>query len=372
MASRPRILALLSDGYGARGGIARYNQDLFDALGATGADIVILPRHGDAAGVSLPKNVVQASAIFGRAKYVLGCFVALRRHRSFDVVFCGHLYMASMAWLVAKLLNARLWMQAHGTDVTDAAEKGGATRRAVEGADLVTVVSRATRRDLLAWADLAPERVRVLPDTVRDSFVPGPPSEELRARLKLGPGPILLTVGRLASAERYKGHESIFATLPALRAKFPTLVHVVAGEGDDRTRLEARAVELGHDPAAVRFVGFVPEESLPDLYRLADLYVMPSTHEGFGIVYLEAAACGLRVVGGKGGGSADAVSTERIGVLVEATDIGALAATIERMLSEGRVDPDAVAPYRKGEFTRSAQRLLARLMDRRRRTRGES
>src|SRR5471032_2571140 len=140
MASRPRILALLSDGYGARGGIARYNQDLFDALGAIGADILILPRHGDATGFVLPKNVIQMPAVYGRAQYVMGCILALLRHRPFDVVFCGHIYMASMAWAVAKLLKARLWMQAHGTDVADAAEKGGVTRRAVEGADLVTVV----------------------------------------------------------------------------------------------------------------------------------------------------------------------------------------------------------------------------------------
>jgi phosphatidylinositol alpha-1,6-mannosyltransferase len=371
MASRPRILALLSDGYGARGGIARYNQDLLDVLGASGADILVLPRHGDASGLVLPKNVIQMPAVYGRAQYLMACILALLRHRPFDVVFCGHIYMASMAWAFAKLLKARLWMQAHGTEVAAAAANGGSTRRTIEAADLVTVVSRATRHELLGWADLAPERARVLPDTVRDSFVPGPASEELRTRLRLGPGPILLTVGRLASTERYKGHESIFATLPALRAKFPTLVHVVAGEGDDRIRLEARAAELARDPAAVRFVGFVPEENLPDLYRLADLYVMPSTHEGFGIVYLEAAACGLRVIGGKGGGSADAVATERIGVLVEPSDTAALTATIERLLGEGRVDPAAIAPYRKGEFAHSAQRLLARLMDRPRRKRGE-
>jgi phosphatidylinositol alpha-1,6-mannosyltransferase len=371
MAPRPRILALLSDGYGARGGIARYNQDLFDALAATGADILILPRHGDARGSMLPSNVIQMPAVYGRARYLVGCVLALLRHQPFDVVFCGHIYMASMAWAFARLLKARLWMQAHGTEVAEAAALGGLTRRMVEAADLVTVVSRATRRELLGWIDLAPERARVLPDTVRDSFVVGPPSAELRARLQLGPGPILLTVGRLASSERYKGHESIFAALPALRAKFPMLVHVVAGEGDDRARLEARAAELARDPTAVRFVGFVPEESLPDLYRLADLYVMPSTHEGFGIVYLEAAACGLRVIGGKGGGSADAVSTSRIGVLVEPADIAGLTATIERLLGEGRVDPDAVAPYRKIEFVRSAQRLLARLIDSPRRKRGE-
>ena len=71
---------------------------------------------------------------------------------------------------------------------------------------------------------------------------------------------------------------------------------------------------------AVRFLGYVPDEDLPDLYRLADLFVMPSTEEGFGIVYLEAAACGLRVVGGAGGGSGDAVPDERVGVLVDPAD----------------------------------------------------
>jgi phosphatidyl-myo-inositol dimannoside synthase len=192
----------------------------------------------------------------------------------------------------------------------------------------------------------------------------------LRARLKLGPGPILLTVGRLAASERYKGHEQIFSVLPALRAAFPTLVHVVAGDGDDRARLEARALELAGDRTAVRFIGFVPDEDLPDLYRTADLYVMPSTKEGFGIVYLEAAACGLRVVGGLGGGSADAVPAEQIGVLVDPNDGEALAQAIKRLLGKGRGNPDLVAPYRRKQFAIAAQRLLARLLARPRRMKG--
>ncbi len=171
----------------------------------------------------------------------------------------------------------------------------------------------------MTWVDLPPERVRVLPDTVQDVFTPGPPVRSaLRDRLKLGAGPILLTVGRLASNERYKGHEPVFSVLAGLRKKFPGLVHVVAGDGDDRARLEAVAAEMA--PGAVRFLGFVPDADLPDLYRLADLYVMPSTEEGFGIVYLEAAACGLRVVGGKGGGTADAIPDERVGVIVDPAD----------------------------------------------------
>src|SRR4029453_8687319 len=119
------------------------------------------------------------------------------------------------------------------------------------------------------WVDLAPERVRVLSNTVDERFTPGPVSAALRQRLKLGPGPILLAVGRLSAGERYKGHELVFAALPELRARLPSLVYAVAGEGDDRARLEARANEQTGDASAVRFLGYVPDEDLPDLYPLA-------------------------------------------------------------------------------------------------------
>jgi phosphatidyl-myo-inositol dimannoside synthase len=365
-----RILALVGDCYGAPGGIARYNQDLFEALGVGGANILILPRLGDAGGVALPAGIRQWPAVFGRLAFLLSSLRAAWAQRPVDVVFCGHVYMAPLAWIVARLARARFWVQAHGAETW--VGRRNTVRRAIEAADMVTTVSRGTRHILMSWADLAPEQVRVLPDTVRDIFVPGPPSAALAARLQLGPGPVLLTVGRLSASERYKGHEQIFAALPALRARFPTLVHVVAGSGDDRERLESRARELAGDPEGVRFLGFVPEEDLPDLYRLADLYVMPSSQEGFGIVYLEAAACGLKVVGGAGGGSGDAVADDRIGVLVDPSDGKALVEAVVRLLGQGRADQAAVDPYRRSHFAATARLLLARLQAHPRRIRGGS
>ena len=354
-----RILALVGDCYGAQGGIARYNQDLFEALAQGGAEILIMPRLGDAASLGLPPRVRQNPAIFGWLRYSLASVAAAWRLRRVDVVFCGHVFMAPLAWLLARLFGARYWLQAHGID--SLAIGRGRLRRAVEAADLVTTVSRATRKSLLERANLLPEHVRVLPNTVRGLFSPGAPSAALRARLGLGSGPVLLTVGRLAASERYKGHEQIFAALPALRAEFPNLVHLVAGEGDDRARLEQRALELTGDESAVRFLGYVPEEQLPDLYRLADLFVMPSSLEGFGIVYLEAAACGLRVVGGVGGGSADAIPDTRVGVTVEPKDGASLIAAIKWSLGQGRADQTAVEPYRQSHFAAAANRLLVRL-----------
>lgn len=352
-----RILALVSDCYSARGGIARYNQDLFDALADGSAEILILPRHGDSRGVVPSPRVRQNPSISSRFGYTLAAIVAAWRFRPIDTVFCGHVYMAPLGFLLARLFGARYWVQAHGTDVWK--ERRGLVLRSIGNADLVTTVSRETRRILLALVDLPPERVRALPNTVREAFTPGPPSAALRDRLELGAGPILLTVGRLASNERYKGHEPVISVLAGLRGKFPDLVYVVAGEGDDRARLEAVAAALA--PGAVRFLGFVPDADLPDLYRLADLYVMPSTDEGFGIVYLEAAACGLRVIGGKGGGTADAIPDGRVGVIVDPADRAALASAIEQQLARGRADPTAVEPYRRSHFVAAARALHARL-----------
>ncbi len=362
-----RILALVGDAYGARGGIARFNRDLFGALATTGVEILVLPRLGTA-GEPLPAGVRQRPARFGRLRFALAALWAAWRFRPVDIVFCGHVYMAPLAALLARLLGARYWLQVHGAEIWR--DRRSIVRRAIEAADQVTAVSRGTRKHLLGWVDLAPEQVRVLPNTVDERFAPGKASSALRERLKLGPGPILLAVGRLSAGERYKGHEHVFAALTDLRRRFPGLVYAVAGEGDDRARLEARAGELTGDAPPVRFLGYVPDEDLPDLYRLADLFVMPSSEEGFGIVYLEAAACGLRVIGGAGGGSGDAIPVGSVGTIVDPADHAGLIEAVTRLLGQGRVDPSAIEPYRRPHFAATARLLLARLLAQPRRVRG--
>jgi phosphatidylinositol alpha-1,6-mannosyltransferase len=365
-----RILALVGDCYGARGGIARYNQDLFESLAASGSELLVLPRLGSAAGLSLPAGIQQRPPVFSRLLYSMLAVWTAWRHRPIDVVFCGHVFMAPLAWVLARLFGARYWLQTHGVEIWT--PRAGLKRAAIEAADLVTAVSRLTRSRLLGWTDLDPHRVRVLPNTVRDVFAPGPASPVYRERLGLRGDPILLTVGRLASTERSKGHEPIFAILPALRLRFPDLVYVIAGDGDDRGRLEALAHDLGFGPEVVRFLGYVPDEELPDLYRLADLFVMPSATEGFGIVYLEAVACGLRVLGGAADGSNDAIRDDSVGEAVEPANPQALFEAIVRLLKKGRTDPAAIEPYRRPHFAATTRLIFANLMRDGQRRREES
>jgi glycosyltransferase involved in cell wall biosynthesis len=105
------------------------------------------------------------------------------------------------------------------------------------------------------------------------------------------------------------------------------VTYLIAGKGPDRSRLESKAERLGVRDRVV-FTGFVPEEEKADYYRLADRYVMPSRGEGFGLVLLEAMACGIPVVASTADGSREAVLNGRLGLTVDPNDPDAVARSI--------------------------------------------
>jgi phosphatidylinositol alpha-1,6-mannosyltransferase len=229
----------------------------------------------------------------------------------------------------------------------------------VAKADLVTAVSRHTRRRFLAWADdLEPHRVRVLPYTVEPRFTPGPKPAQLLERYGLIGKRVLLTVRRLSAAERYKGHDRVIAVLPAPRARFPNLAYVVAGDGDDRPRLEALAREFSVADL-VRFLGHVPDRELVEHYRMAEVFVLPSTGEGFGIAFLEAMACDLPAIGGDANGSIDPLSAVGIGLAVPVERIGdAIAHVLEHPSRDARPD-DLASRFGLEAFTAQLAGLIA-------------
>jgi phosphatidylinositol alpha-1,6-mannosyltransferase len=129
---------------------------------------------------------------------------------------------------------------------------------------------------------------------------------------------VILSVGRLDTQQRHKGHDRIISQLAQLTSPSgKRLCYFVAGDGDDRGRLEELARE-NQVSDRVRFLGFVERSCLPDLYRASDLFALPSTGEGFGIVFLEAMACGTPAIGLKVGGAADPLADGELGWCVEA------------------------------------------------------
>lgn len=309
-----QLLALVTEAFGGRGGIGQAARDLIAAFAAqesiTAVDV--LPRQISDPVISLPPKVRQRGAVAARARYAVAALrVAIRRRP--DLVFCNHLYMAPLALLAARASGAKLIVQLHGIEIWNA--PSAAQRRALESADLVLCVSRDTRARALGHVDMEPERAIVLNNTVGAQFTPGN-REKARAKFQLGNAFTLLSVGRLDSRERYKGQDRVIASLAAIgKSAGREVLYLVAGDGDDRERLEAvtRAASVSD---SVRFLGRVPVEELPDLYRAADLFVLPSSGEGFGIVFLEALACGTPALGLAVGGTPDALCDGELGIMI--------------------------------------------------------
>ncbi len=355
--SRMTVLALISDGFGAPGGIAQYNRDLMTALSQSSAvrDIVALPRFGQV-GAPTPPKVTQRRPQPGRLSWVVNaCEMALQL--PFDILFCGHLNAAPLAALIARGRSKPLWLQVHGIEAW--AKPGTAIRKATARAHLITAVSRHTRARLLSWCDIDPARVRVLPNTVDARFHVRAYPSELASRYGLVGRKVILTVGRLAAGEQYKGHDRIIGALADVRLNVPEAVYLVVGSGDDQLRLEAAAVAAGVRDHVI-FAGQVAAEDLPDHFRLADVFAMPSTGEGFGIVFLEAAASGLPVIAGHRDGSADALADGVIGTLIDPGNRNELVTALIGALRAGRagMPPDGVERFAFPNFATQVDALV--------------
>jgi glycosyltransferase involved in cell wall biosynthesis len=276
-----------------------------------------------------------------------------------SVIFCGHILMVPLAAALSRFTGAFLWLQVHGDDAWPAPLWH--VRWGAERSDLVTSVSRYTRDRMIAdWWKGDPARIRVLPNTVHDEFQPGPKPKELIARHGLAGKKVLLTVSRIAVTDHYKGHDRVIAALPAILQHHPEAVYVIAGDGDGAPRLNALVGKLGLTEH-VRFVGRVPAGELVDHYRLADVFIMPSTREGFGIVFLEAASCGLHVIGGKSDGSWDALREGHIGDAIDSLRQQEIIASVCRALeAPNQPDPKRASVFSTANFRSHVAGLVAK------------
>lgn len=356
------VLALVTDAYGGRGGIARYNRDILSALSARLPidAITVLPRLALDAVEGVPPKVTQRPAIFDAALYSANCLRVAALGRRPDIVYCGHILMAPLGVLLAKILRVPLWLQIHGVDAWDKPSRS--VKWAAERAALVTTVSRHTKLKFQKWWRGDPARVRVLPNTVGCRFTPGPKPPHLLDRYGLHGRRIILTVSRLTYPDRYKGIERIIANLARVCEAVPDATYLISGDGNDAPRLKQLATEHGVADKVV-FAGYVPEEELPEHFRLADVYAMPSTKEGFGIVFLEAAQSGLPVIGGNVDGSVDALADGRIGRMIDPLSADELTVALIDAL-QGRVParPDAVERFNRSHFNAHVDDLVRSLI----------
>jgi phosphatidylinositol alpha-1,6-mannosyltransferase len=357
--SRLRVLALVTEAFGGRGGIAQYNRDFLAALARCDRvrDVAVLPRFSATSLSALPRGIRQLPSLESKFGYSLSALWTAITQQPIDFVFCGHLMMGPLAAGISRILNVPLWLQVHGAEVFWH-DPSRLERRSVESALIVTAVSRYTRRHLLQRVGIDPARVKVLSNTVDPQYRPGPKPKYLLERHAAGGKTVLMTVSRLSSFDQYKGHDRVLRILPRLLKQHPDTIYLIVGDGDGRPRLEKLAVEYGV-AKNVQFARLVPPEELPDYFRLADVFVMPSTGEGFGIVFLEAMATGVHVIGGNRDGSADALADGELGWAVDPDNQKDLISAICAALNTPPARVDRSNRFKHQAFGQHLQALVA-------------
>lgn len=259
------------------------------------------------------------------------------------IVHCGRAIPEGVSARLARALGGAPYAcWAHGEEIAygqDSRELGRLLRAAYRSASGVFANSRNTAR-LIVAAGIDPARVHVVyPGVDAERFRPDlPGAAELKRRHAPAGEFLVVTVGRL---QRRKGHDLVLQALAAIERDSPPIRYLIVGEGEDRGRLERMAVDLGLQNR-VTFAGAVAADQLPVVYAAADLFVHPNRtekndFEGFGLVFLEAAAAGVASIGGSSGGTPEAVANGETGVLVSGTDVSELkSAIVGLLLSEER------------------------------------
>ena len=265
-----------------------------------------------------------------------------------DLVITTHLNFTEAAYTLKKMIGTPYWAIAHGVEAWGIEKP--ALQRALHHADRILAVSEYTRDRLLREQRLDPAKVLLLPNTFDASrFQIAPKPNYLLERYHLSPiQPILLTVARLDSAEQYKGYDNVIRALPAIRAQIPNVHYILVGKGNDQPRIQQLIQDLQLE-TCVTLAGFIPDVEMNDHYNLCDVFTMPSKGEGFGIVYLEALACGKPTVGGNQDGAIDALCGGNLGVLIDPDNIPEMAQTLTQILQHTYPHPILYQPEKLRE-----------------------
>lgn len=314
------------------GGIRAFTLELAGSLAALGHRVHlggVADRCGSWGGY--PVFGAGSAPGWGRRALIAGqCAWYAGVERPHEVIGT-HLNLGPLVLAAGALYGVRTTLVAHGVDVYPGLPRWRLA--ALRQADRLLAVSAWTRGRLLTLPGMAAKRIELLPNTFDEGrFRVGPWPAALAARLGLGAGErVILTVARLVPGEAYKGYDRLVLALPEILRTLGPVRLLIVGQGEDGKRLRELARARGVEERLI-LTGFVPEADLPDYYRLADLFAMPSTGEGFGIVFLEAMACGTPVLAGNRDGSVDALAGGRLGALVDPLAVEAIGAGIVRLL----------------------------------------
>jgi phosphatidylinositol alpha-1,6-mannosyltransferase len=319
-------------GLSEHGGIPRHNRNFSKAVSEYAREheaVVEIVSLRDPQGFYDPSYMTRPLiGCEGKSvRFGLECMRSLGR--GFDLLVVGVVDFGPMV-PVARMRSPRspILTITHGIEVWKALPRR--MRVALTQASAVISVSRYTADFVAGRHGVDRKRIRVIPPSMDPDFLA---RASVRAERRASSESTLLSISRLNKIDAPKGVQRVIESLPSIRRKIPEVRYRIVGTGDDRTRLESLADRLGVEDLC-DFKGAVSDDELHADLEQSDLFVLPSSKEGFGIVFLEAGAHRRAVIGADAGGTPEVVVDGVTGLLVDPVDVQSLARAVTDLLPD--------------------------------------
>ena len=267
------------------------------------------------------------------------CLLNIRRNHCAQVISAG-----LAGFIIKKLKGTPYVVYTYSADILEFS-KNFLTRwimkKVLAGSEHIIANSVFTKTLVNGYKLAAREKIIVsTPGVDTDRYNPGKGPSDIKERYGIPEGhKVILSVSRLAVR---KGHDNVIKALPDILRSYPDVVYLVVGEGNRRAELETLVRKKGLERNVI-FAGEMPPEELVFFYNACDIFIMVPCYmrgagdvEGFGIVFLEANACGKPVIAGNSGGVPEAVIDGRTGLLVDPEDVGQIRDAVLRLLMDER------------------------------------
>ncbi len=329
--NKKKYLFIYLNAFSGTGGIEKFNTCMMKSL----YEYNLIANHSYS-NISLVDKLVDKKYIpqvllhgFDNKKIKAIIYACMKIIKT-DVIILGHTNLLVLGLWALLFPNKKLLIITHGIEVWQ--ELSFWKKKVLQNCDMILTVSEYTKQQVIAKHQISETKIQIFHNTINPFFELPTCFEKpdyLLNRYKVTnviDDKIFLTLARLSSAEQYKGYDKVLEAMPMVLQKYPTCKYIIAGKYDEIEYHRIKAIiEEKNLENSVILTGFVKDEELIDHYLLADTFIMPSRGEGFGIVYLEAMACGVSVIAGNADGSKDALRNGELGTLVNPESITEIA-----------------------------------------------
>ena len=334
-----KILFLVLTAFSSTGGIEKFNRAFMSAMLQIQQSLHFTSFFAGMYDEQVDEQYVPAKKFRAYAGNRLS-FVMQSFFRSFvtDELIIGHINLAVIGVLYKFFMpNKKLTVICHGIEVFEPVS--GLKKKVLQKADRILAVSSFTRQKLIDLQHVQQEKIIVFPNTLDPHFqLTTHFSKPAYLQQRYGINEqekVIFTLTRLNSEEGYKGYDKLISILPQLMQEGLQVKYILAGKADatEAKRMQELIRTLNLEQHVI-MPGFIADAEVNDHYLLSDVFVMPSKGEGFGIVFLEAMACGLPVIAGNKDGSTEALQFGELGTLIDPDDQEQLKAAIKNVLQQ--------------------------------------